>query len=92
LEIENYQSKPIPLDFETLKPESKASNYIHPYNDTNDKSNSIRGYSIPFYAQVPKVVNKSYVGKYSEYFWAFEVKFDIPFTKDVHAKAILDIV
>ena len=47
---------------------------------------------IPFEIKIPDTVNKSYVGKYSEYFWGFDAKLDVSFSKDMHARAIIEIV
>ncbi len=52
---------------------------------------SVDKYVIPFEIYIPQVSNKSYVGKYSEFFWVFDAKINIPFSKDIHCKSIISI-
>ena len=91
-EVKEFQLQIIPLDFKMLKSKAQTSKHISSYNDINKTIQSINRIIIPFYGKIPYDVTKSYVGKYSEHFWGFDVKIDIPFSKDIHAKAIIDLV
>ena len=48
--------------------------------------------AIPFEFEIPRGVNQSYIGKYSEYFWGLEAKVNIPWSSDIIAKTIIEIV
>lgn len=48
--------------------------------------------AIPFEFEIPRGVNQSYIGKYSEYFWGLEVKVNIAWSSDIIAKTIIEIV
>jgi hypothetical protein len=48
--------------------------------------------AIPFELLIPQVVNQSYIGKYSEYFWGLEAKVNIAWSSDLIAKTIIEIV
>jgi Arrestin (or S-antigen), N-terminal domain len=40
---------------------------------------------------IPQGINKSYIGKYSEYFWGLEAKVNIAWSSDLIAKTIIEI-
>ena len=48
--------------------------------------------AIPFEFEIPRGINQSYIGKYSEYFWGLEAKVNIPWSSDIIAKTIIEIV
>ncbi|HEX2169910.1 MAG TPA: hypothetical protein VHF65_06400 [Nitrososphaera sp.] len=48
--------------------------------------------AIPFEFEIPRDVNQSYIGKYSEYFWGLEAKVNIAWSSDIIAKTIIEIV
>ncbi len=48
--------------------------------------------AIPFEFEIPRGVNQSYIGKYSEYFWGLEAKVNIAWSSDIIAKTIIEIV
>jgi hypothetical protein len=48
--------------------------------------------AIPFEFEIPRDVNQSYIGKYSEYFWGLEAKVNIVWSSDIIAKTIIEIV
>jgi hypothetical protein len=56
--------------------------------DQNARDNN----TIPFEFQIPKRVNQSYTGKYSEYFWGLEAKLNIAWSSDINARTIIDVV
>lgn len=56
--------------------------------NTNEDNNKV----IPFEIQIPSTINKSYLGRYSEYFWGLEVKVNVAWSSDVYARTIIDIV
>jgi hypothetical protein len=56
-----------------------------------DQSAEKKDISIPFEFQIPGVINHSYVGKYSEYFWGLEAKVNIAWSSDITARTIIDI-
>jgi hypothetical protein len=47
---------------------------------------------IPFETHIPKDIKRSYLGKYSEYYWLLEAKVDIPWSDDLSARTIIQIV
>jgi hypothetical protein len=47
---------------------------------------------IQFETQIPKDIKRSYLGKYSEYYWLLEAKVDIPWSDDLSARTIIQIV
>lgn len=47
---------------------------------------------IQFETHIPKDVKRSYLGKYSEYYWLLEAKVDIPWSDDLSARTIIQIV
>ena len=47
---------------------------------------------IPFETHIPKDIRRSYLGKYSEYYWLLEAKVDIPWSDDLSASTIIQIV
>ena len=47
---------------------------------------------IPFETHVPKDIRRSYLGKYSDYYWLLEAKVDIPWSDDLYDRAIIQIV
>jgi sporulation-control protein spo0M len=53
-----------------------------------DNSSSI----IPFETHIPKDIRRSYIAKYSEYYWLLEAKVDIPWSYDLYDRAIIQIV
>lgn len=48
--------------------------------------------AILFEFEIPRGVNQSYIGKYSEYFWGLEAKVNIAWSSDIIAKTIIEIV
>jgi Arrestin (or S-antigen), N-terminal domain len=48
--------------------------------------------SMDFEIHIPKGAKRSYIGRFSEYFWEIDAKLDIPWAKDFHLKHIIDIV
>lgn len=48
--------------------------------------------AISFEFEIPRGVNQSYIGKYSEYFWGLEAKVNIAWSSDIIAKTIIEIV
>jgi hypothetical protein len=48
--------------------------------------------AIPFEFEIPRGVNQSYIGRYSEYFWGLEAKVNIAWSSDIIAKTIIEIV
>jgi hypothetical protein len=53
----------------------------------DDNSSIIR-----FETHIPKDIRRSYLGKYSEYYWLLEAKVDIPWSDDLSASTIIQIV
>jgi arrestin (S-antigen)-like protein len=47
---------------------------------------------IPFEFQIPCGINQSYIGRYSGYFWGLEAKINIPWSSDIIARTIVEIV
>ncbi len=47
---------------------------------------------IQFETHIPKDIRRSYLGKYSEYYWLLEAKVDIPWSDDLSASTIIQIV
>ncbi|WP_458743460.1 vacuolar protein sorting-associated family 26 protein [Candidatus Nitrosocosmicus sp. T] len=94
IEAEEYQIKNISFDMEKLKSVSHMAPISYSNNNNNrNKENGLNiKYVIPFETKLPHIANKSYVGKYSEFFWGFDAKINIPFSQDIHAKAIIEIV
>ena len=43
---------------------------------------------IPFETHIPKDIRRSYLGKYSEYYWLLEAKVDIPWSDDLSASTL----
>nr|MDQ4050883.1 hypothetical protein [Thermoproteota archaeon] len=62
---------------------------LNSYN--TDESIEKKDITIPFEFQIPEVINHSYVGKYSEYFWGLEAKVNIAWASDIIARTIIDI-
>jgi len=63
-------------------------------NTKNNQKNNTNGHNnlfIPFELQIPEDANRSYAGKYSEYFWGFDAKIDMGLSKDLHAKKLIVI-
>jgi hypothetical protein len=48
--------------------------------------------NISFEFQIPKDINQSYIGEYSEYFWGLEIKLNIAWSSDVKARTIVEII
>ena len=48
--------------------------------------------AIPFELEIPRGINQSYRGKYSEYFWGLEAKVNIAWSSDINARTIIEIV
>jgi Vacuolar protein sorting-associated protein 26 len=48
--------------------------------------------NIKFETHIPKDVKRSYLGKYSEYYWLLEAKVDIPWSDDLYSRTIIQIV
>ena len=47
---------------------------------------------IQFETHIPKEIRRSYIEKYSEYYWLLEAKVDIPWSDDLSACTIIQIV
>lgn len=45
-----------------------------------------------FETHIPKEIRRSYIGKYSEYYWLLEAKADIPWSDDLYDRTIIQIV
>ncbi len=54
-------------------------------------SSSSNNPSFPFEIKIPESVNRSYAGKYSEYFWGLDAKINLGLSKDLHAKKLIEI-
>src|SRR5215212_169932 len=48
--------------------------------------------NIQFETHIPKDIKRSYLGKYSEYYWLLEAKVDIPWSDDLFVRTIIQIV
>jgi hypothetical protein len=48
--------------------------------------------NISFEFQIPKDINQSYIGEYSEYFWGLEIKLIIAWSSDVKTRTIVEII
>jgi hypothetical protein len=59
-------------------------------DEKEDRGN--RDNTIPFEFEIPKGLNQSYVGKYSEYFWGLEAKVNIAWSSDIDTRTIIEIV
>ena len=60
--------------------------------DGNENLEKIDNNAIPFQFEIPRGVNQSYIGKYSEYFWGLEAKLNIAWSSDINARTIIEIV
>jgi arrestin (S-antigen)-like protein len=58
-------------------------------NKAGDSSSSA---VVPFNMHIPKEIKRSYIGEYSEYYWLLEAKVDIPWSDDLSARTIIQIV
>jgi hypothetical protein len=47
---------------------------------------------ITFETHIPKDIKRSYLGKYSEYYWLLEAKVDIPWSDDLYGRTIIQVV
>ena len=54
--------------------------------------NSDNNYTVPFEIQIPYSANTSYVGKYSEYYWRLEAKIDLPWSSDIYARSMVEVI
>lgn len=59
--------------------------------NNDEKADENNNKVIPFEIQIPPTVNKSYLGKYSEYFWGLEVKVNVAWSSDIYIRTIIDI-
>jgi hypothetical protein len=59
-------------------------------NNHDDKDSNIS--ILPFKIRIPHGVNRSYIGKYSEYFWGLQAKINMAWSSDIEARTIVDIV
>jgi Arrestin (or S-antigen), N-terminal domain len=59
------------------------------WNKASDSSSSA---VVPFKMHIPKDIKRSYLGKYSEYYWLIEAKVDIPWSDDLYGRTIIQIV
>jgi hypothetical protein len=46
----------------------------------------------PFDIQIPYNANVSYIGRYSEYYWGLEAKINLPWSSDIYARSIVEVV
>jgi Arrestin (or S-antigen), N-terminal domain len=61
--------------------------------DTNIITNSDNTYAtFPFEIQIPYNANVSYIGRYSEYYWGLEAKINVPWSSDIYARSIVEVV
>lgn len=60
-------------------------------SNENDMASSSNGLAFPFEIKIPESVNRSYAGKYSEYFWGLDAKINLGLSKDLHAKKLIEI-
>jgi Arrestin (or S-antigen), N-terminal domain len=58
----------------------------------NSENNSNNNASFPFEIQIPYNANTSYIGKYSEYYWGLEAKINVPWSSDIYARSIVEVV
>ena len=59
-------------------------------NNHDDKDSNIS--TLPFKIRIPHGVNRSYIGKYSEYFWGLEAKINMAWSSDIEVRTVVDIV
>jgi hypothetical protein len=48
--------------------------------------------TITFEVEVPRNTKRSYLGKFSEYYWILETKIDISGGSDIHANRIIQVI
>jgi hypothetical protein len=48
--------------------------------------------NIQFETHIPKDIKRSYLGKYSEYYWLLEAKVDVPWSDDLYGRTLIQIV
>ena len=75
--------------FQRVSSIEKYEKQITP-DENEDRGN--RDNTIPFEFELPKGVNQSYVGKYSEYFWGLEAKVNLAWSSDINVRTIIEIV
>ena len=81
------------IEFVQSKGKNKRTEIFPKYKkkiqwNKGDDNNSV----IPFETHIPKDIRRSYLGEYSEYYWLFEAKIDIPRSGDLYARTIVEIV
>jgi Arrestin (or S-antigen), N-terminal domain len=54
--------------------------------------NSDNNHTVPFEIQIPYEANTSYIGKYSEYYWGLEAKINVPWSSDIYARSIVEVI
>jgi hypothetical protein len=82
--VEKYESKIKMQPGENVKDLS-----ITPDIFSNSDNNFI---SFPFEIQIPYNANVSYIGRYSEYYWGLEAKINLPWSSDIYARSIVEVV
>jgi arrestin (S-antigen)-like protein len=79
--VEKYESK------------IKMQPGVKDLNISGDIIFSDNGYAtFPFEIQIPNNTNVSYKGRYSEYYWGLEAKINLPWSSDVYARSIVEVV
>jgi hypothetical protein len=48
--------------------------------------------TFPFEIQIPYNANVSYIGRYSEYYWGLEAKINLPWSSDIYARSIVEVI
>jgi Arrestin (or S-antigen), N-terminal domain len=82
--IEKYESKI------KTQPNENANDLNITTDTISDSGNSYA--TFPFEIQIPHNANVSYIGKYSEYYWGLEAKINVPWSSDIYAKGIVEVV
>jgi hypothetical protein len=59
------------------------------YNNNNNNNNLKQ---IPFDVKIPKTIKVSYQGKYSEFDWQFNIRFDRSFRSDINISIPIKII
>jgi hypothetical protein len=82
--VEKYQSKIKNQPDENSKDANIITDIITNSDDTYA--------TFPFEIQIPHSANVSYIGRYSEYYWGLEAKINVPWSSDIYARSIVEVV
>jgi hypothetical protein len=47
---------------------------------------------ITFETQIPQNAKRSYIGRFSEFYWILETKIDIPRRKDILVNTVIEVI